>query len=708
MQITKFNPGWRSGTLFLIGISLSIGWGIRGNFGHEYGAEFAGCLAAVAVALLSGREDWRERVPYFAFFGALGWGFGASQSYMQVLSYTESGHAVSQWYGYLATFFIGFMWAALGAAGTSFPAVASRERLLNIFKPFLFIIGASVLLNLIEEPVARMLQNGLQFDDTWSRHKNPLYWFDAYYLPAFFALLGSGVYDLYERKGFRDRFYLPLFAVGGALSGWIIQLLLGAAGLENKLASALTYPQGDPTMINPATGQPAFNPSNFLNNWPQWFGDYPQHIGWVIGLVLGITTYFLLFGKFRNGSSLFVYMGGGWLISFLALPVLGGILFAQYGGIRMTPPRSDDWAGVLGVFVGTSIWMWRNKLQAVAVASLISGIIGGLGFAGIQWLKQLMMLFGSPRILAYKGLVPGSEEFNSITSAWARWQGQNWHSFLEQSYGFVNGIAIAVALAFIASRVKLHTDHEPLSGQVKGRWTRAFSVLMILMGLTYFNVVKNVDVWSSQLNQGVWTRTITQANGTTAAEPALWDLPYIGRIPGIDFLNMTPEQWFTLTWGLLAAACIIIVVRHYRSPLSVIPKSSLAKGQLIFLILLWIMVVANFERALTGWHPSRLLTEWVIFVNAIIATVLVLLLPHEHETVVILEEENYKPIYKRLWMKAIAAFVLSSLLFLVTNRMIYHYPEPGKLNNGPQSHTRFGPDASWRTKPNLKNAEEHR
>ena len=118
------------------------------------------------------------------------------------------------------------------------------------------------------------------------------------------------------------------------------------------------------------------------------------------------------------------------------------------------------------------------------------------------------------------------------------------------------------------------------------------------------------------------------------------------------------------------------------------------------------MVVANFERALTGWNPSRLLTEWVIFLNAIIATVLLLLLPKEQESVVIIEEENYLPVYKRLWIKAIAALLLSSVLFLVTNRMIYHYPEYDKLNHS-QQHTRFGPDASWRTKPNLKNGEGH-
>ncbi len=703
MKSVKNIPGLRWGSILLIGISLSIGWGIRGDFGHEYGAAFAGSLAAITAALLSGREDWRQRIPYFVFFGALGWGFGATQSYMQVLSYTESGHTISQAYGYLATFYIGFMWAGLGGAGTSFAAVAKKEQLVSIFKPLLFLYGSWLVLDLIEDPVARLLQEGANFDGTWFRHKNPLYWFDADYLPAFFALIGVWVYDLYNRKGENNRFYLPAFALIGAFSGWLIQFCMRLAGIENGFASALTYLQGDPSYINPENGQRAYEASNLLNNWPQWFGDYPQHVGWFIGLVLGLAAYFLLFGKFRNGSSLLAWMGSGWLLSFLVFPVLGSLFFAQYGGLRMTPPRSDDWAGITGVFIATSIWMWRHQLRPVAVASVISGTIGGFGFAGMQWVKQLMMSFGNPRILEYKGILPGSDEFNSITSLWSRWQGQNWHSFLEQSYGFVNGIAIAVALGFLATRIKIHEDS--LSNhRGKGRWTRAFAVLFILVGLTYFNVVKNVEEWGDQLNPEVWKTVVTQADGSTETSAALWDLPYLGRLPGIDFLHTTPFGWFNITWGLLAIACVVIVVRHYRSPLPIIPEKALAKGQLIFLILLWIMVVANFERALTGWHSSRLLTEWVIFVNAILATVLVLLLPRETEEFDISEEQNYHSIFRRLWVKAVLAIVISCTFFLVTNRLISHYPEYNKLNHT-QYHTRFGPDASWKSHPNLKNGK---
>jgi hypothetical protein len=43
------------------------------------------------------------------------------------------------------------------------------------------------------------------------------------------------------------------------------------------------------------------------------------------------------------------------------------------------------------------------------------------------------------------------------------------------------------------------------------------------------------------------------------------------------------------------------------------------------------MVVANFERALVGFAAGRILTEGVIFVNAILAMILVLTLPRENE-----------------------------------------------------------------------------
>ena len=89
-------PSFKVTSILLVMLSLSIGWGIRGNYGHEYGAMIAGALAGMAAALVSGREDWRRRLPYFAFFGALGWAFGGSIAYMHPPTYTETGHLPTQ------------------------------------------------------------------------------------------------------------------------------------------------------------------------------------------------------------------------------------------------------------------------------------------------------------------------------------------------------------------------------------------------------------------------------------------------------------------------------------------------------------------------------------------------------------------------------------------------------------------------------------
>src|SRR5438132_8492912 len=128
--------------VLLTGLTLSIGWGIRGNFGHEYGAMIPGALVAMAVVLLSGREDWWRRIAYFGMFGALGCSFGGSISYMQVIAYTHSGHSGSVLYGFACLFVIGFVWAAMGGAGTALPVFLDRQRLTEFFAPLIAIFVA--------------------------------------------------------------------------------------------------------------------------------------------------------------------------------------------------------------------------------------------------------------------------------------------------------------------------------------------------------------------------------------------------------------------------------------------------------------------------------------------------------------------------------------------------------------------------------------
>src|SRR5262245_34664 len=120
------NPILNPLAILLCALSLSVGWGVRGNWGHEFGAMIPGALTGLAACMLSGREDWRRRAAQFAFFGALGWSFGGSISYMQVIGFTQSGHLPSQVYGFACLWVIGFCWGSIGGAGTALPALLDR------------------------------------------------------------------------------------------------------------------------------------------------------------------------------------------------------------------------------------------------------------------------------------------------------------------------------------------------------------------------------------------------------------------------------------------------------------------------------------------------------------------------------------------------------------------------------------------------------
>ena len=70
------------------------------------------------------------------------------------------------------------------------------------------------------------------------------------------------------------------------------------------------------------------------------------------GALVGAAIYFVRFGRFAQGGGLLVAMAVGWWGAFLLLPVFGSLFLAPYGGLRMTPPRGDNWAGVLVLWLG--------------------------------------------------------------------------------------------------------------------------------------------------------------------------------------------------------------------------------------------------------------------------------------------------------------------------------------------------------------------
>ncbi len=501
--------------LWLTALSLSIGWGIRGNFGHEFGAMIPGALAAMAVVLLSGREDWRRRIAYFAMFGALGWSFGGSVSYGQVIAYTHSGHSLSVLYGFASLFVIGFVWAAIGGAGTALPAALDHKQLTEFFPPLIAVFIAWLAQDVFE--------NTLFAVNSQYRQESLLYWYDTDWLAALTAIIAIAVFSIARRR-------------------------------------------------------------------------------------------------FDSASSLILHMAIGWWVGFALLVLVLGW--------RMTPPRGDNWAGCVGMVAGMLVYFHRRGLNHATWASLVTGFIGGFGFATATLFKLI-----------------------AIKTGW----NTNWHSVLEQTYGFINGVGIAVAMLFLAKRAP-RVDDQP----GERRWTDLFAVGFVLLLVTWLNLRKNPERWVE------------------------------AKVAPEAIIGVSSQVWFELAYLVMAVMVIWLLVSHTRRALPFIPASWLGKSQLLYLVFLWWMVAGNFERALVAFAPQRLVTEGVIFFNASVCTLLALLYAGARPNVDQKEPADFSALIRKTVIIGLMATALSLIADWRIVRAIYGDTFAGFA----AKHIRFGPEAT--------------
>ncbi len=101
-------------SLLLVAMSLGTAWAIRGQFGHEHGAAWAGTLGSLSVLLVSKRKDWLAKAFYISLAGALGWGLGGIMSYGLIVGYGRADDFGNALYGLEMLFVIGGLYGFLG------------------------------------------------------------------------------------------------------------------------------------------------------------------------------------------------------------------------------------------------------------------------------------------------------------------------------------------------------------------------------------------------------------------------------------------------------------------------------------------------------------------------------------------------------------------------------------------------------------------
>jgi hypothetical protein len=101
-------------SILVVAMALGTAWAIRGRFGHEQGAAWAGALGAVALVLAAKRIDWYNNVFKIALAAAFGWGISGVISYGVVVGYGRGVGFGNVYYGFMMLFLIGILYGLLG------------------------------------------------------------------------------------------------------------------------------------------------------------------------------------------------------------------------------------------------------------------------------------------------------------------------------------------------------------------------------------------------------------------------------------------------------------------------------------------------------------------------------------------------------------------------------------------------------------------
>ncbi|GGW23409.1 hypothetical protein [Arenibacter certesii] len=117
---------WRIPAL-IVAMSLATAWAIRGQFGHEQGAAWAGGIGGVALVLVSRRQDWYRKMMVVALASGIGWGAGGMISYGMIVGYGKADNFINAFYGLGMLFVIGGLFGWLGGGLVGLTLDSTKE-----------------------------------------------------------------------------------------------------------------------------------------------------------------------------------------------------------------------------------------------------------------------------------------------------------------------------------------------------------------------------------------------------------------------------------------------------------------------------------------------------------------------------------------------------------------------------------------------------
>jgi hypothetical protein len=161
--------------LLLAAMAGGMGWGIRGQYGHETGAMVPGLLVALVIGLLFSEGTSALHVARAVGLAALGISFGASETYAQTVGLTHDPGLRGNWHalawGMTGLFLKGALWIGLGGAflGIGFSTKRYRAQELALLlagMAALMVLGVLLLNRPFDLPARRLPP--LYFSASWA------------------------------------------------------------------------------------------------------------------------------------------------------------------------------------------------------------------------------------------------------------------------------------------------------------------------------------------------------------------------------------------------------------------------------------------------------------------------------------------------------------------------------------------------------------
>ena len=277
----KDDPGttvaWWQPVLFAA-MAGGMGWGIRGQYGHETGAMIAGVLVSLTVVFLLCPGKSSLQAVRAVALGTIAIGFGGSMTYGQTVGLTHDGPLIGHWgalrWGMLGLAIKGGIWIGFAGLFLGMGLGGKRYRPLEMLKLVLAMLFAVAigwsLLNRPHDPESMRLPF-FYFSDHWHwepdiigkvRHR-PEVWGGL-----LFAFVTATLYATLVKKDMLARNMALWGLLGGAL-GFPIGQSLQAINVWN------------PDFFRESLMAPFTNHSNWWNTMETGFGA-------IMGAVLGL------------------------------------------------------------------------------------------------------------------------------------------------------------------------------------------------------------------------------------------------------------------------------------------------------------------------------------------------------------------------------------------------------------------------------------